>query len=152
MCISPKVNISLKKPAKLRVSASTDPAFQSILRASNDNVERLQQQRLQAFLNKEPDYHADMEIERLGFSEHLFEFRFGLEHLAENQTLKISSKSKMVVKELAAACRAMKLPVETRQFHKRHFLYATRPVLASVHPLKPEKTETTSLQPKQAAS
>ncbi len=151
MCISPKVNIVLKKPGKLRVSATNDLAFQSILRNSNNNVERLQQQRLQAFLDKEPEYHAEMEISQLRFSEHLFEFKFGLEHFDEKHTIKISSQSKLVIKELAAACRVLKLPVEMRQFRKNHFLYTTRPVRASVHSIKPEITVATDPQFKQAA-
>ena len=140
MCISPKVYIKLNTPAPLKVYGAADKAFQSILKNSNDNVERLQQQRLQNFLDDEPEFHADMEIDHLCFSKHLFEFKFGLEHLAEKQTLKVSSKSKLVIKELAATCRVLKLPVEARQFRKKHFLYATRPLRASVHLIKPEIT------------
>lgn len=141
MCISPKVNIVLKKPGKLKVSGADDLAFQSILKDSNDNVERLRQQRLQAFLDQEPEYHADMEIDQLHFSEHLFEFKFGLDQLAYNETLKVSSQSKLLIVELAAACRVMKLPAAVRQFRKRHFLYATRPALASVQAIKPQCDE-----------
>ena len=151
MCISPKVNIVLKRPGKLKVSATSDREFQSILRSSNDNVERLQQQRLQALLDKEPEFHADMEINQLRFSEHLFEFKSGVDHLAENETLKVSSKSKIVIKELTAACRVLKMPVETHQFRKHHFLYATRPIRASVHPINPEIVEATGQKVMQAA-
>jgi len=146
MCISPKVNIKLNSPAPLKVYGSADKAFQSILKNSNDRVERLQQERLQAFLDDEPEFHAEMEIDHLRFSEHLYEFKFGLEHLAEKQTLKVSSKSKLVIKELAATCRILKLPVEARQFRKKHFLYATLPVRASIHLINPETTIATGSQ------
>ena len=100
-------------------------------------------QRLQAFLDEEPAYHAEMEINQLGFSEHLFEFKAGLEHLVENETLKVCTKSQLVIKELAAACRIMKLSLETSRLRKHYFLYATRPVRASVHPIYTEKAEAT---------
>lgn len=151
MCISPKVNIKLNTPVPLKVYGASDKAFQLILKNSNDQVERLQQQRLQAFLDDEPEFHADMEIDHLRFSEHLFEFKFGLEHLAEKQTLKVSSKSQLVTKELAATCRVLKLPVEARQFRKKHFLYATRPLRASVHLVKPKITVATDSYFKLAA-
>ena len=100
-------------------------------------------QRLQAFLDEEPTYHAEMEINQLGFSKHLLEFKSGLQNLVENETLKIRTKSQLVIKELTAACRIMKLPLETSRLRKHYFLYATRPVRASVHSIYTERAEAT---------
>ena len=138
MCISPKTSLSIKQPAKLKVFGVDDQQYQSILKDSNDNVERLQLERLKAFLDKEPEFHVDMEINHLGYSEHLFEFKLGLKQLSANETRKISSTSKILIDELAAACLVMELPVETRQFRRLYFVYASQQAsrMASVHPIR----------------
>jgi len=130
----------LTKPGKLKVSAADDLEFQSILRSSNENVERLRLKRLQAFQNDEPEHQLETEINQLRFSEHLFELKAGLAQLSAGATLKISSLSKILISELAAACRVMHLPIETRQYRKFHFLYVTRKAIASVHSIPQQST------------
>lgn len=145
MCISPKINLSVKQPARLKVSSVIDPQYQLILNNSNDNVERLQAQRQQAFLDQEPEFDTTIAIEQFGYPRHLLEFKRALAQLAGNQTLKVSSRSVILIDDLAASCRVLNLPVKTRQFRRFHYLYATPAVsaTASVHSItKPTGRET----------
>ena len=124
MCISPKVNLSVKQPARLKVLSVVDPQYQFILNNSNDNVERLHAQRQQEFLDREPVFDKTITIEQFGYPTHLLEFKKALAQLAGGQTLKVSSQSAILIDDLAASCRALNLPVETRQFRRFHYLYA----------------------------
>lgn len=145
MCISPKVNLSVKQPARLKVLSVVDPQYQFILNNSNDNVERLHAQRQQEFLDREPVFDKTITIEQFGYPTHLLEFKKALAQLAGDQTLKVSSQSAILIDDLAASCRALNLPVETRQFRRFHYLYARRtvPVSASVYSItKPTVRET----------
>ncbi len=129
MCISPKVNLSVKQPARLKVSSTTDPQYQSILNNSNDNVERLQVQRLQAFIDREPEFDKTFAIEQFGYPTHLLEFKQALAQLTGDQTLKVNSQSAILIDDLAASCRILNLPVEILQFRRNHYLYASQPTM-----------------------
>jgi hypothetical protein len=142
MCISPKVAIKLNPPAPLKVRGALDQAFQSILRNSNDNVERLEQQRLQGFLDQQPVFDDAIGIEQLRYPYHLLQFKQALKTLSSDQTLKISSRSSVLIDDLATACRILKLPVKALRFRKQYFLYVSHVKKASVHPIRQQPTVT----------
>ena len=135
MCISPKVAIKLNSPTQLKVRGASDLGFQSILRKSNDNVERLQLRRLQKFLDQQPAFDEVMEIGQLRYPHHLLQFKQVFQRLSPEQTLKVSSRSTILIDDLAAACRILKLPVTTSRFRKESFLYVTQVAKAKVHPI-----------------
>lgn len=127
MCSSPKSGLALKAPVPLSIGLSlNDKHFHSTFRQSNENVERLQQQRMQAFNAKEPAFQYQVDVEHVRCPSHLIQFKHALKKLSANQTLKVSSHSAVLINDLAASGRILQLTVKTLQFRRQHFLYVTK--------------------------
>ena len=103
-----------------------DQQYLARLRKSNENVERLQQQRLEAFLAKQPDFEQEVELEQMRYPYHIIRFKEALKHLDSNQTLKISSKSLALIEDLAACSRILGFPEQYLRHRGRNYLYVTR--------------------------
>ncbi|MCK5664406.1 MAG: hypothetical protein KAI17_13035 [Thiotrichaceae bacterium] len=127
MCSTPKSSPSLKAPTPLSIGLSlSDKYFHSTFRQSNENVERLQQQRLQEFNTKEPEFQQQIEIDQIRCPSHLIQFKQALKTLASHQTLKVCSHSSALIKDLAASGRILHCSVKTLRFRRQHFLYASK--------------------------
>ena len=127
MCSTPKSGLTLKAPAPLSIGLSlNDKHFHTTFRQSNENVERLQQQRMQAFNASEPAFQHHINIEYIRCPSHLIQFNRAVKQLTENQTLKVSSHSTALIKDLAASARILQLTVKTLQFRRQHFLYVSK--------------------------
>lgn len=127
MCSTAKGSITLKAPTLLPVGLSLDQQrLQANMRSSNENVERLQQQRLQEFENKQPEFHDELGLEHIRYPSHLVQFKQALKQLIPNQTLKIISSSSALIEDLAASCRILKLPAQALRYRRQHYLYVTR--------------------------
>ena len=127
MCSSPKSGLTLKAPTPLSIGLSqSDKFFHSTFKQSNENVERLQQQRMQEFTAKEPEFQQQIEIDKIRCPSHLIQFNYALKTLANHQALKVSSYSASLIKDLAASGRILSLSVKTLRFRRQHFLYVSR--------------------------
>jgi len=128
MCSTPKSGLALKAPSPLPIGLGlNDKEFHLTFRQSNDNVERLQQQRIRAFEAKEPEFQQKIEIDRVRCPSHLIQFNHALKKLAANQTLKVCSYSPSLINDLAASGRILQLSVKTLRFRRQYFLYASKP-------------------------
>ncbi len=125
MCSTAKVGGALKAPSLLPTIPVNSGLFRSSLRESNNNVERLQQQRQLAFEAKEPEYHLQFELNDLPSPLHLFKLKQLLKQLKTNQTLKISSLSSIMIKEFQAASNIMNFSASTLTFRKLNNIYIT---------------------------
>jgi len=127
MCSTPKSGLSLKAPTPLAIGLSlSDKYFHSTFKQSNENVERLQQQRMQEFHAKEPEFQQQIEIDQIRCPSHLIQFKQALKTLATNQTLKVCSSSSALIKDLAASGRILHCKVKTLRFRRQFFLYVSR--------------------------
>ncbi len=125
MCSSPKPSITLHRPSPLAAATLLDADFHQNFRTSNDNVERLQQQRLRAFELQQPEFHQTIEIEQLRSPGHILQMKQALASLALHQRLKISSHSATVIQDLEACARILQLHCQRLAFRRRHFLYVS---------------------------
>ena len=150
MCISPKLAINLKPPAHLKVRGTSDHEFQLILRNSNDQVERLGQQRLQVFLDQQPAFEKAIEIQQLRYPYHLLEFKLAQKSLLPGLKLKVISQSSILIDDLAAACRILKIPTKTLRFRKQFFIYVTQTSGASVHVFRKQTSPDTIINKRSA--
>jgi TusA-related sulfurtransferase len=126
MCSSPKASISLKRPSLIAVDTSDQSNYLANLRSSIQNVERLQQQRQAEFEHKEPEFHHEVNINQLRCPFHLLQFQQALKSTAAGKTLKVTTPSKAIIKDLQAACHLMGLVCQTRSFRRLNFLYASQ--------------------------
>ncbi len=126
MCMSPKIVI-LRPPKPLSVrSASEEARYFEVLRKSNQRVEALRVQREQEFLRNEPEHAMFLQLEQVRCPLHLHRFKQSLEQLSPGQILKLQSKSKVLVKDLEAACRIMDIETKMLRYGRQYFLYATK--------------------------
>lgn len=124
MCSTPKGGMVARPPSLIAEgNAGADKDFHASFRHSNENVERLQQQRLQAFAAQEPEYQQQMEIEKIRCPAHLIELNRALSRLPREQTLKVYSRSASLISDLAASARIQHYQTTTLKFRQQHFLY-----------------------------
>ncbi len=102
MCSTPKSVIAIKAPSPVPLSDLNNINFRASFRQSNENVERLHQQRIREFESKEPVYQHQIEVDHVRCPSHLIQFKRSLKKLEDNQTLKISSRSIALINDLAA--------------------------------------------------
>jgi len=126
MCMSPKIVI-LRPPKPLSVrSASEEALYFAVLRKSNQSVEALRVQREQEFLRNEPEHAMVLQLEQVRCPLHLHRFKQSLKQLLPGQILKLQSKSKVLVKDLEAACRIMGIETKMLRYGRQYFLYTTK--------------------------
>ena len=126
MCMSPKIVI-LRPPKPLSVrSASEEALYFAVLRKSNQSVEALRVQREQEFLRNEPEHAMVLQLEQVRCPLHLHRFKQSLKQLLPGQILKLQSKSKVLVKDIEAACRIMGIETKMLRYGRQYFLYTTK--------------------------
>ncbi len=126
MCSTPKGGVALRPPAFVKAGISLDnDNFHATFRDSNENVERLRQQRLREFESKEPEFHQQISIDKIRCPAHILHMNQALKQLPQQQTLKISSHSRVLIHDLAASARVMKRKVKILDYRQQHFLYVT---------------------------
>ena len=126
MCSTPKGSITLKAPSFIPERMSNDASFTSSFKASNDNVERLQTERLNAFNQAEPNFDQIISVNQIRCPSHLIQFLQALKTLSTQQTLKVSSRSKALIEDLSASSRILNYPCSNLQLRHQHFLYVTK--------------------------
>jgi len=123
MCSTPRVSIALKAPSLLPLASNLDSKhFHATFRQSNENIERLQQQREQEFLSQEPDFQRQIDIDSIHCPSHLIQFTGELKKLDAEQTVKVSCSSSALINELAASGRILNFTVKTLRFRRQQFL------------------------------
>jgi TusA-related sulfurtransferase len=124
MCSTPKGGLVIRQPTPVKEDfAQDDNNFHATFRASNENVERLQQQRIRAFEAQEPEYQQTLEIDRIRCPAHILQLTQTLKQLPHHHTLKVISHSASLIHDLAASARILHYPTQTLKFRSQHFLY-----------------------------
>jgi len=128
MCSTPKGGLSIRKPSLLAADISFDSEnFHASFRESNENVERLQQQRVRAFEAQEPAFHQQIEIGQIRCPSHILQLAQALKQLPNHHTLKVSSHSAALISDLAASARVLQYHTQALKFRRQHFLYVSLP-------------------------
>lgn len=127
MCSSPKAGLTIKAPASLDIALKlNDKNFHTNFRQSNENVARLEQQRMREFESNEPPFQQHIEVHQLRYPFHILQLKESLKQLADPQTLKISSLSKTLIKDLSATARILGYQTQTLRFRRQYFLYTSK--------------------------
>ena len=121
MCISYKV-MPLKKVALHKTERILGQNNQ-LWRNNNARVERLQQEREEAFRDSEPKHDETIIIDATEGPKAILQLRTHLANLPSGISLKIGMSSKVLAKELAAAARLLGYQTVELQFRRQHFLY-----------------------------
>jgi len=124
MCSTPGGGLVARPPSLIAEgNVGADEDFHASFRHNNENVERLQRQRLQAFSAQEPEYQQQIEIEKIRCPAHLIELNRALSQLPRKQTLKVSSRSASLISDLAASARIQHYQTKSLKLRQQHFLY-----------------------------
>jgi TusA-related sulfurtransferase len=101
-------------------------------------MEALRLQREQQFMRDEPGYAMTLELEEVRCPLHIHRFKPSLNQLLPGQILKLQSKSKVLVKDLEAACRIMGIETKMLRYRRQYFLYAVQTSVqqAVVYPIR----------------
>jgi TusA-related sulfurtransferase len=67
-----------------------------------------------------------LQLEQVRCPLHLNRFKQSMEQLSPGQILKLQSRSKVLVKDLEAACRIMGIEIKMLRYGRQYFLYATK--------------------------
>ena len=124
MCCTPKGGLTLRQPSLVSEGdAQENEEFHATFRASNENVERLQQQRIRAFQAQEPEFQQQLEIDRIRCPAHVLQLTRTLKQLPHHHTLKVISQSASLIQDLAASARILQYQTQILKFRSQHFLY-----------------------------
>ena len=124
MCSTPKGGLVIRQPAPVSEGFALDnDDFHATFRASNENVERLQQQRIRTFKAQEPEHQQTLEIDRIRCPAHILQLTRTLKQLPHHHTLKVISQSASLIHDLAASARILHYQTQILKFRSQHFLY-----------------------------
>ncbi len=123
MCSTPKGGLVIRQPSPVSEDFAQDNDFHATFRASNENVERLQQQRIRTFEAQEPEYQQTLEIDRIRCPAHILQLTRTLKQLPHHHTLKVISHSASLIHDLAASARILQYQAQILTFRSQHFLY-----------------------------